>query len=721
MSNYVPRRGDSALLSYLLAQISAQVDADAAAIVDFDRETKRAHWAARWGAFDHTAPECAEHQQQEEARLLRRLRDVLAAIKPSGSPSYDPFAVDLDSALWRSALTFPLSMPDQVIGLAVLFSKRHAAFDPERISAVQPLVNAAGKVLENDHLHNLRAENLATAQSILVAAQAIAEDTSPQNVVDILQMTLFSPRVTSCALLLYGPQRENASPEPFEYLEIAGSWSRRHGSGIGTGVRLYLRDHRALLDQLERERILTFQNARRLLRQLDPLSRVFMLAERLRAVTLIGLRSAHYNLGVMVIGTSQRHAFNDRELRSYFIVSEFLAISALAQLLRQQHDRLQQARAALMDAVTDGVVMTLPGARGGIVLTINKRFTRMFAVSERRAQGLALEDLLELMSLPEDVRAELRTAWLTVPADAPRAQQGSFQSINADGLPLEVEWYSAPVYENEQVLGRIYTFHDVTAERTAMRMRARFLSGVSHELRTPLTSIRGFAEFILEQYADQLPSVAREYMEIIRAQAHHLNNTFRDLIDLTRADAGELRLNKTDAHLPDIIIDAVAGMEMQFRGRKQRVIMEIDDDLPPVHADVDRIMQTINNLLSNANKYAPEGSRITISTEVLYSAETLPASAPPDVTLPAVMVTIADEGRGLSPEEAVQVFQPFYRTDAARKAKIEGSGLGLAVTRGIVEMHRGKIWAEARTVGSGGGVFRFTLPISSRALENSGR
>jgi two-component system sensor histidine kinase VicK len=131
-------------------------------------------------------------------------------------------------------------------------------------------------------------------------------------------------------------------------------------------------------------------------------------------------------------------------------------------------------------------------------------------------------------------------------------------------------------------------------------------------------------------------------------------------------------------------------------------------------------MQTINNLLSNANKYSPEKGRIIISTEALYSAESLPASAPPDITLPAIMVTILDEGKGLSPEEAVQVFQPFHRTADARKAKIEGAGLGLAVTRGIVEMHRGKIWAEPRALGSGG-VFRFTLPISSHALENEGK
>jgi signal transduction histidine kinase len=715
MPSYTLGHADAILLDYLLAQIGIQINADAAAIVDFDREAKRARWVAFWGTIDSATPDRAE---RTEARLLRRLRDVLAAIKPSGSPSHDPFAVDLESDHWQSALAFPLLMPDQVIGLVVLLAKRRSAFDPYGISSVQPLVSAAGKVLENDHLHNLRAENLATAQSILVAAQAIAENTSPQNVVDILQMTLFGPHVTSCALLLYGPQRENSSPEPYEYLEIVGTWSQRHGSGVGTGVRLYLRDYPDLLDQLEREHILAFQNARQLRQRLDPLSRAFMRAERIRAMTLIGLRSSHYNLGIMVIGTNQRYTFTERELRSYFIVSEFLAISAMAQLLRQQHDRVQQARAALMDAVTDGVIMTLPGGRGGMVLTVNKRFTRMFSVSEQRAQGRALEDLIEMMTLPEDVRADLRVAWLTVPVSAPETQRGSFQWIGTDGLPLEMEWYSAPVYEREQVLGRIYTFHDVTAERTAMRMRARFLSGVSHELRTPLTSIKGFAQFILEQYSDQLPDMAREYIEIIHAQASHLNNTFRDIIDLSRADAGELRLKKTDAHLVDIIIDAVASMEMRFKERHQRVIMDIDDDLPPVYVDIDRIMQTINNLLSNANKYSPEKGRITISTEAIYSAEALPPSAPPDVTLPAIMVTILDEGKGLSPEEAVQVFQPFHRAEEARRAKIEGAGLGLAVTRGIVEMHRGKIWAEPRSAGSGGGVFRFTLPISSSALEN---
>ncbi|MDZ4764266.1 MAG: ATP-binding protein [Chloroflexota bacterium] len=713
---------DAALLDYLLHRIADHLPCEARAVVSYDRESKHAGWAA-------VANVAADG---ETLLLLRRTRDLLAAIKPLGTPARDPIRLELDGERWQAALAFPLVMPDQVIGLLVLLAAAPDAFDlvlaeADRLAPILPLVDMAGKILENDRLHNLRAQNMATAQSILVTAQAIAENPSPQNVVDILHEALFDTHISSCALLLYEPQRADNPFGPFEYLEVVGTWSRRVGSGVGTGVKLYLKDYPDLLEQLDQQRVLNFPNARGLRRSFDPLVRGFLRAERIRSMTLIALRSSQHNLGVIMIATDQRHLFNERELRSYRTVSEFLAISAMAQMLRQQHDRVQQGRAALLDAVSDGVVMTLPGGRGGMVLTLNQRFTRMFEVAESSAQGLSFDALIDLMRLPEDVRADLQAAWLSAPVSAPTTQHGEFRVMGDDGKPLEIEWYSAPVYQDENVLGRIAIFHDVTAERTAARVRAAFLSRISHELRTPLTSISGFAEFILESYSAQLPDMARDYTEIILAKARHLKHIFDDMIELSRADAGELRLHKTDAHLPDIIIDAVAGMDTHFRKRKQRPVMDIDDDLPPVFVDVDRIIQVLTNLLSNANKYAPEKGTILIATTRIDRAADLPPTAPPDVTLPAILITIADSGKGLTPDEATQVFAPFYRTDDAKKNKIEGTGLGLAVTRGIVEMHRGRIWAapaqaddQRKENGAHGGLFMFTLPYSPDALRDNG-
>ncbi|MBW7947219.1 MAG: DEAD/DEAH box helicase, partial [Sphingomonadaceae bacterium] len=230
---------------------------------------------------------------------------------------------------------------------------------------------------------------------------------------------------------------------------------------------------------------------------------------------------------------------------------------------------------------------------GGPVLTVNTLFTLLFDVAEERADRDTLIHLLGEMQLPEGVRQELRASWLSTPVRDPAVRRGEFRLVTSEGQPLDVEWYSAPVYQESSVLGRIYTFHDVSPERAAQRLRAAFLSRISHELRTPLTSIRGFAEFILEATGDQLPDLAREYTEIILDSAKHLNTVFTDMIEITRADPGELKLNKVEAHLPDIIIGVVARLELQYKARKQQVIMELDDDLPMVSVDIDRLTQVL--------------------------------------------------------------------------------------------------------------------------------
>ncbi|NDJ61014.1 MAG: hypothetical protein GYB67_07805, partial [Chloroflexi bacterium] len=618
-------------------------------------------------------------------------------------------ADDMEGLPYRSGVIFPLSMHGQIGGLLTLLCEEVIEYTPEHLAKLEMPVALMLTILERCRLQGLLDQNLTTARSILVTAEAIADSPSPQQIVNILHAHLFEPHISSCAMLLYGPRDVEHPNSPFEYLEIAGSWSKRVGSGVGRGIKLYLKDYPELLQQLDEHKILVFHNVDGIRNRFDPLIRGFFRAERVRSMTMLALQSAERQLGVIVIATDKVHEFSPAELDSYRTVSEFLAISAVAQILQQQHDYVQQGRAALLDAVTDGVVMVVPRGLGGHVLTVNQRFTNLFDVSEPQVQGLSLPALLAVMQIPEDTRKCLREEWLSTPVRDPAMRRGEFSMIHSDGHPVEVAWYSAPVYQDGIVLGRIYIFHDATAEHTAKRLRAAFLSRISHELRTPLTSIRGFAEFILEATGDQLPDLAREYTEIILDSAKHLNRVFTDMIEITRADAGEIKLNKGEAHLPDIIINGVARMELRYKARSQQVIMELDDDLPTVEVDVDRMLQVMTNLLTNAIKYSPEGGKIHVTTTYIGSDTDLPKSAPPDVMLPAILVKIVDEGGGLTAEEAEKVFLPFFRTDAAHAQKAEGVGLGLAVTRSIVEVHRGKIWAEPKRRGKGG-CFLFTVP-----------
>ncbi len=697
--SYKPKALPTQELHFLLQAITAQVPADMACIYEY-HDHKVDLIASE--SFDELP-----HAEQE------RVCDLLSEHISAAIPMLKPQTLALepaDNASLQSALLYPFPITDSISGVLALCAAAPSAYHKTDFARCEQFVSLIRVVLENHYLYNVLAENLTTAQSILKSAQAIAENPSPQHVVNILRDTLFEPHISSCAMLIYGPVHEDSPNGPFEYIEIRGSWSKRHGSGIGIGVRLYLKDYPDLLEQLESKEIITFASINKIKDRFDPLIRGFLKAERLRSITLIALHAERQKLGVLAIGTDQRHKFEERELQSYRTVCEFLAMSAMAQSLQQQRERMEINRAALLDAVTDGVVMVMPYGQGGHVLTVNKRFSRMFEVPEGQAEGDSLIHLLGQMQLPEGVRAELRASWLSTPVRDPNVRRGEFRMVNTDGQPLDVEWYSAPVYQDMQVLGRIYTFHDTTPERSAQRLRAAFLSRISHELRTPLTSIRGFAEFILETSGDQMPDLAREYTEIILNSAKHLNSIFNDMIEITRIDAGELKLNKTEAFLPDLIIEVVARMELQYKARKQQVIMDLDDDLPPVNIDVDRISQVVTNLLTNAIKYSPEGGQIRISTRLIDVSDKLPPNTPVDVVLPAILVTVNDDGKGLDAEEADKVFMPFFRTEEAKAKRIEGVGLGLAVTRSFVEVHRGKIWAVPRSAQVKGGCFMFTIP-----------
>lgn len=643
--------------------------------------------------------------------IQRRVAQVL--IEASVAP-LRLSASELADTGFASALILPLRVQDEVIGALALLAHQPNAYNDETVHLLAEPVSLVRLVLENMHLYDALGQNIIISQLVLLTAQTIVDNPSPQQIIDVLRERLFDTHVTSSAILLYGPVSEDRANGPFDYLEMAGSWSKRRGSGVALGTKIYVKDYPEYLRRLDERETLVFgvKDLSVFVAQLDPFVRSILRAERVRALTLLPLHAGQRRIGALLVGSDRPHTFTTAELQIYYTIGEFLGISAMAQILQQQHDLVQQGRAALLDAVTDGVVMVLPDAAGARVLTVNKVFTNLFGLPANVAQGLLLPELLEHMQIPEGVRSEFRRSWTSIPVRDPSQQRGEFHMMHSEGVRLDIEWYSAPVYQGARVLGRIYTFHDVTAERTAVRVRSAFLSRVSHELRTPLTSIHGFAEFILEAAGSDLPPLAREYTEIILTSARHLRTVFNDMIELTRADAGELRLNLVRTHLPDVIIDVAAQLEFQYKKRSQTVVMELDDDLPPVNVDTDRIVQVISNLLGNAIKFSPAGCTIRVNTQSVITQQDLPPSAPGDVLLPGILVRVTDEGPGLSKEDVTRIFAPFFRTEWAQQHQIEGTGLGLAVARSIIELHRGKIWAEASTAANPGGHFLFVLPIA---------
>ncbi len=225
-------------------------------------------------------------------------------------------------------------------------------------------------------------------------------------------------------------------------------------------------------------------------------------------------------------------------------------------------------------------------------------------------------------------------------------------------------------------------------------LRSALLSSVSHDLRTPLSSIKAAASSLLQEDVEWDEETRHSFALAIEHEADRLNRLVGNLLDMSRIEGGALKAEKEWYPIDELINDVLGHMQTVLQGRE--VHKEIPDDLPPVDLDYLQIDQVLTNLIENAVRYTPADSPIEIAAKVVDTQ---------------MMISIADRGPGIPPYDLERIFDKFYRVSGAkrRNSSVMGTGLGLAVCRGLVEAHGGRIWAENRP--GGGAVFRFTLPL----------
>jgi signal transduction histidine kinase len=230
------------------------------------------------------------------------------------------------------------------------------------------------------------------------------------------------------------------------------------------------------------------------------------------------------------------------------------------------------------------------------------------------------------------------------------------------------------------------------------RMRDEFVLTASHELRSPLTSVQGFAEVLMLQREELSPKQA-ETVEIILDNTRHLVRLLNDLLDLARSDAGQLTIKPVPTETGALVEDAVRTMRGQTEAASQTLSQEIEDDLPPVEVDPDRIRQVLVNLLTNAHEYCPQGASIQVTAARVGEDE--------------VEITVSDDGPGIPGEQIDHIFDRFTRGDAGMTQRVGGTGLGLAISKSLVELHGGTI-AVSSPPGEGAS-FSIRLPAAAAA------
>jgi signal transduction histidine kinase len=226
----------------------------------------------------------------------------------------------------------------------------------------------------------------------------------------------------------------------------------------------------------------------------------------------------------------------------------------------------------------------------------------------------------------------------------------------------------------------------------ASRHKSEFLASMSHELRTPLNAILGFSQVLREEMVGEVNEKQKEYLEDILSSGHHLLSLINDVLDLSKVEAGQVELEVAPFSLREALERGVVMMRERATQDGVRVVLAAGSEVDVVEGDERRIRQVIFNLLSNAVKFTPAGGEVDVSAAQVNGE---------------VRVAVADTGPGIPPEDQARIFEEFQQTEVGIEQR-EGTGLGLALSKRLVELHGGRIWVDSEP--GKGSTFVFTLP-----------
>ncbi len=236
--------------------------------------------------------------------------------------------------------------------------------------------------------------------------------------------------------------------------------------------------------------------------------------------------------------------------------------------------------------------------------------------------------------------------------------------------------------------------------KDANRAKSEFMSTASHELKIPMTSIKGYSKLMQMGAAGPLNEKQQDFLTVVSNNVDRMDRLVSDLLDVSRIEAGRIRLEIENVQIADVINDVLASVRTQIEKKNLRLTVNVDDNLPEIRADYHRMVQIITNLVSNAYKYTPEGGSITVSARAHNG----------DIN--GIAVTVADTGYGISEEDQAMLFTNFFRASDQNIRNEPGTGLGLSITKRMIESHGGELTFKSQL--GKGTAFTVTMPLESK-------
>ncbi len=561
----------------------------------------------------------------------------------------------------RSELAVPVGVHEQVAGVLNVESSELNAFNEKDLSFYTTIANQLSVALENARLFQAERRQRQQTEALEEAAAVVSGTLDLDQVLDrILEQV--EKVVTGDAFNVALIEKDNSTRVV----------RRRGYESEEWGVRsLSINDYPLLLEMIKTGKPITVPNT-----ATEPQWIQEKGQELWRSYVGAPIKVGGVVVGFLNVNSTHPGTFShqDAEHLQAFANHAATAIEN-AQLYEELHryadgleerveERTSQLRAqyaqleAILDSTTDGII--LAGSDGELVL----------------ANPVARNWLQQALS-PEE-SDQLREA---VRALAARAEGKPELVLELTGLDLQLT--AGPVHKPTagamEDARAVVAIHDVSHLKALNRMKSRFVSNVSHELRTPIATIKLLAHLMQQQ-----PERWKEYLEPLTQEAEHQANLVRDILEMSRVDAGRLEIRTKPTNLNDLVGIAVEKYENQARDQELTLTCHLRSPDPIALADSQWMMQVLNNLLSNALRYTPEGGTIKVTTDI-EAADTRSWAT----------ITVADTGIGIPEEELPYIFDRFFRGDRPRTMQISGTGLGLAILKEIVELHGGRVTVES--------------------------
>ncbi|HTL18393.1 MAG TPA: MASE1 domain-containing protein [Patescibacteria group bacterium] len=412
---------------------------------------------------------------------------------------------------------------------------------------------------------------------------------------------------------------------------------------------------------------------------------------------------------------------SEKQGESLMLIGSYIGMLAVTNMLlaaaaaerRQAERALAQNEKRMRAVVEDQTDLICRFAADGALSFVNGAFCRFKGKGETELLGTSFLDGIS----PEDLSVTLCT-FNNLPKDQP-VISFDHHVITADGRSVWQQYTVRRLFNESggtqefQAVIQDITHHKQSEEtlqhakeaaETANRAKSQFLANMSHELRTPLNAIIGFSEILSDQAFGALNDRQLKYANHILNSGRHLHQLINDILDLSKVEAGRLELARSHFDVGTALQNIGAIVKTLANKKGVNLSFLVPADLDPFYADEVKFKQIMYNLLSNAIKFTPKGGSVTVKIVIVPAFE--------DAASENLEVSVSDTGIGIRREDQERIFNEFEQVDSSYGRQQQGTGLGLALTRRLVELHGGRIWVASQGIEGKGSTFSFVLPAS---------